>query len=168
MPRGPMGLDFRRFFFDRKAVTQGMDRARIAGLSKFGSFVRRGDKSSLKYKAGKSAAGTPPHVHTSAHFSRTKKVKGVPTKQAASPLRELIFFGYDPSSRSVVIGPVAFKSRVGTGKVPRVVEHGGVGAYVSKGGKLKQAVYKPRPHTGPAFRKELPKLAAMLAGRFKK
>lgn len=163
-----MYLQFKKMFFDRQAVLNATDRARVRALSKFGAFVRRADKSSVKYKKGKSAAGSPPHAHRLAHFKRKKKSKGQTVRQPSSPLRELIFFGYDSSSRSVVIGPAAFKSRLGVGVVPRVVEEGGVGPFVGKGGKVQSAVYKPRPHTGPAFRREIPKLPQMFKDSIKK
>lgn len=157
-------MRFKKIFFDRKSVTSAFDRAGIQALSKFGAFVRRRDKSSLKYRKGGSRPGSPPHVHARGGFTRTKKVKGVATKQAASPLRELTFFGYDSQARSVVIGPAIFKSRVGAGKVPRVVEEGGVGPYLSHG-KILQKMNAPRPHLRPAFQKELPMLAGLLKGR---
>lgn len=157
---------FKQLFFTTKAVTSALDKASKQALSRFGAFVRRRDKSSMKYKKGGARPGSPPHVHARGGFTRTKKVKGVPTKVAASPLRELTFFGYDPYTKSVVVGPAVFKSRVGAGKVPKVVEEGGMGPYLSHG-KILQKMNKPRPHLGPAFHKELSLLPAEFKDRIK-
>jgi len=128
-------------FFDAKAVTDKLPPAIRSALSKFGAFVRRRDKNSLKYKDGPAPIGQPPHVHKGRRFTRKKKVKGKETVQAASPLRELIFFSYDADRQSVVIGPAAFRSQQeGPGVIPAKVE-------------------ERHPHTLPAFQAEQPDAA---------
>lgn len=57
-----------------------------------------------------------------------------------NPLRRLIFFGFDRTRQSVVIGPLPFK-----GMGARDLEHGGGG-------------YKARPFMAPAMAEELPGL----------
>lgn len=132
---------FRKSFFDRAAVADKIPPAIKKALSKFGAFTRRRDKSSLKYRKAPAARGKPPSVHKSAHFKRKKKSKGVVTEQPTSPLRELIFFGFDPAKKSVVIGPAVFRSGTGGGGVaPAKIE-------------------EQHPHTLPAFQAELPKAA---------
>lgn len=93
-------------FFDRAAVTDQLDPAIRKALSKFGAFVRTRAKSSLKYGKGTATSGKPPIVHRGG-MTRTKanKKTGKVTTTAASPLRELLFFSYDASRKSVVIGP---------------------------------------------------------------
>lgn len=148
-------------FFDTEKVRKATDRGTRKALSKFGAFVRQRDKSSLKYKTGKADAGNPPHVHRNSGFTRTKKNRaGAESKQKASPLRELTLFAYDEVRRSVLIGAAAFRSPVGEGLIPRTVEEGGTGPFLSRG-KIKQGVFKPHPHLGPAFRAELPKAPQM-------
>ncbi|HYH69218.1 MAG TPA: hypothetical protein VD866_31280 [Urbifossiella sp.] len=154
----------KKLFFDSKAVTRALDRGSARALARFGLYVQREDKKSLKYAKAPSAPGAPPTVHRSPGFTRAKKTrKGGTSRQRVSPLRELTYYGYDPWNRSVVIGPEAFRgSKIGAGKAPRVIEEGGVGPVVS-GGKIKVGRYAPRPHTGPAFRRKLP----LLPGLFK-
>lgn len=153
-------------FFDRKAVSDAIDRGARRGLSRFGAFVRTRDRSSMKYKKGKSSPGAPPFVHRGGGFTRSKtnKKTGVVTKQASSPLRDLTLFAYDATNKSVVIGAAVFeRSKIGGGLIPKVVEEGGTSTFIS-GGIRKTGLYAPRPHLGPAYKAELPKAAAMLKG----
>jgi len=124
---------FKKSFFDVKAVADKIDPAVKRALSKIGAYTRRRDKSSLKYLDGPAAKGKPPHVHRRKRFTRKKTTKGVASQQAASPLRELIFFGYDDATKSVVIGPATYSSKQGpAGSLPAKIE-------------------EQHPHLGPAF-----------------
>lgn len=131
----------KKLFFDRKGVLDAVDKSNRVALSKFGAFVRTRARSSIKTKKGVSAPGSPP-------FGHTGKLKGG------------ILFAYDPSSRSVVIGPTRFTS--GRGDAPRLLESGGIG--VAKG---RPAKYRPRPFMGPAFAAELPRAAPQFKAAFK-
>lgn len=91
-------------FFDRTAVTGAVDRATRGVLSKFGAYVRRTAKGSIRKAKGPAMPGKPPHSH-----------KGF--------LREFIFFHYNSGSRSVVIGPALFARST---DAQRVLEHGGM------------------------------------------
>jgi len=51
-------------FFDRKAVTSAVDRTERRVLSRFGAFVRRGAKSSIRKRKRAAEAGMPPSSHT--------------------------------------------------------------------------------------------------------
>lgn len=157
-----INASLKQFFFDKENVTRALDRGAARALGRFGVYVQREDKKSLKYAKVKSLPGRPPTVHRSPSFTRKKKNrKGGTRRQMVSPLRELTFYGYDPSQRSVVIGPEVFRrSKVGGGKVPRVIEEGGTGP-VKSGGRITVGRYSPRPHTGPAFRRKLPMLPAL-------
>ena len=153
---------FKSQFFDR-AVTDSIDRGAKKALSRFGAFVWKRDKSSLRYRKKSSTPGKPPSVHRSTGFTRVRKNRktGTETKQPASPLRELTLFAFDPLQRSVVIGAALFaKAKAGAGKAPKVIEEGGAAPFVS-GGKIKAGHYAARPHLGPAFRAELPKASAL-------
>lgn len=161
--------DLKRFFFDRSAVSNAIDRGTRSALSKFGAFVRRADRSSLKYGAGKSAPGRPPVVHRTAGFTKSRKSRrtGAASRQPSSPLRELVFFAYDPAGKSVVVGPALFGgSKVGGGTAPRLIEEGGPGPVLSNG-RLKRGHYAARPHLGPAYRATLPKAAAMFKSQIR-
>lgn len=128
----------KKLFFDRKSVLAGMDQATRKALSKFGAYVRQRSRSSLKTKKGTAPPGAVP-------FSHTGKLKAG------------ILFSFDPSTRSVVIGPTRFTS--GSGDAPRLLESGGVGKV---GGR--PASYPARPFMAPAFAAELPRAAAQFKG----
>lgn len=132
-------------FFDVKAVTDKVPPAIRSALGKFGAYTRRRDKNSLKYRDGTAAPGQPPNVHRGKGFTRKKKSKGVETVQAASPLRELTLFAFDPLNKSVIIGPASFDSKQeGPGVLPAIIE-------------------QHHPHTLPAFDAE----KGNAAGEFK-
>lgn len=172
-----IGFKVTSMFFDRQAVTSKVDAATRRVLSKFGAFVRTASRSSIRKRKKASAPGSPPSSH-----------KG--------QLRRFIFFSYDRSTNSVVIGP----ERLGSvGEAPALNEYGGTAqrmrALPRQGGrkahtkaqaaayrrkvlageitppvrqKVKYtAVYPARPFMGPAFEKEKPKLAGLWAGAIK-
>ena len=125
-------------FFDRKAVTSAVDRAERRVLSRFGAFVRRGARSSIRRRKRISEPGQPPSSHTGL-------------------LKRNIFFLYEPQRSSVVIGPVL----LGKGTdAPRLLEHGGVVTRRKRKRRVR-VKYKPRPFMGPAFEREKPKLPKM-------
>lgn len=125
-------------FFDRKVVTNAVDRAERRVLSRFGAFVRRGARSSIRKRKRVAEAGMPPSSHTGL-------------------LKRNIFFLYEPHHSSVVIGPTL----LGTGThAPRLLEHGGAVTRRRKKRRVRMT-YQPRPFMGPAFEKEEPKLPQM-------
>lgn len=101
------------FFFDAPLVVKAVDAATRGVLSKFGAYVRRRAKSSIRQRKAASQPGQPPSSHS-----------GI--------LRLFLYFAYDPGPRSVVIGPAktnqVFFDNQGnpvTGTVPEVLEYGG-------------------------------------------
>ena len=136
-----IGLDInraKRLFFDSPKVMRGMDRAQRRVLSKFGAYVRRSAKSSIRKRKRASQPGSPPSSHT-------------------GRLKKFIFFLYEPQRRSVIIGPVL----LGKGTdAPRLLEHGG-SAVRRKRKKPVRITYAARPFMGPAMEREKPKLPAM-------
>ena len=135
-----IGFEIKQLFFDRQAVTSRVDPATRKVLSKFGAFVRRTAKGSIRRRRKAAPPGSPPSSHTGL-------------------LKKFIFFGYDPDQRSVVIGPTRLDRR-GQGEAPSLLEYGGQTTLV-RGGKRERATYRARPYMGPAFEKEQPKLPAM-------
>ncbi|OHB56831.1 MAG: hypothetical protein A2Y07_06885 [Planctomycetes bacterium GWF2_50_10] len=121
-------------FFDKAAVISATDKATRKVLSKFGAFVRTTAQHSIKKRKQSAHAGSPPSSHTGF-------------------LKKFIFFGYDTTSISVVIGPA--KLNTGT-DAPETLEHGGTAKI---GRKRKRIV--ARPFMGPAFKKEQNKLPAI-------
>ena len=152
-----------RMFFDRPRVLRAVGAAERRVLSKFGAYVRRTAKGSLKPARQMKLSEMSPEQR--AAYERRKaearrrgrpvprrpeviSQPGAPPKLhvrpvRANPLRRLLLFGYDPRRRSVVIGPLAFR---------------GHGAEKLEYGKGR---HRARPFMRPALGKELPGLPAM-------
>jgi len=141
-----IGFDVKKLFFDRAAVTSRVDQASRRVLSRFGAFVRRTAKGSIKKRKAASRPGTPPSSHTGL-------------------LKRFIFFAYEPALRSVVIGPMRLNQR-NRGDAPSLLEYGGRTTLVRRDKELRRT-YRPRPYMGPAFEKERPKLPDMWRGSIK-
>ncbi len=137
-------------FFDSPKVMRAVDKATRRVLSKFGAYVRRGAKSSIRKRKKASAPGSPPSSHTGL-------------------LKQFIYFGYDPAARSVVIGPARLNKTSGT--APAALEYGGSSSTTTiRRGKRVRLPSKvaARPFMHPALNKELPKLPAMWRNSVKK
>lgn len=98
-------------FWNSKGVQRQKDRRQKRMLMRFGAFVRTRARSLLNKSGGKknvvSMAGQPPRKH-----------KGT--------LRRHVFFAFDPSVPSVVIGPIIVSGVAGSGKTLRSLEEGGI------------------------------------------
>jgi len=140
-----IGMVTKSMFFDRKVVAGAVDRATRKVLSKFGAFVRTTARHSIRKRKAVSQPGSPPSSHVGL-------------------LRKLIYFGYDPARKSVVIGPTPLH---GTAEAPPLLEYGGRARRKTRKGKNVMASYRARPFMGPAFEAEKPKLPAMWAGSIK-
>lgn len=102
-------------FFDRHAVIEAIDAKTRAALIRFGSFTMQEARQSIRSRKKASAVGQPPSSHTGL-------------------LKHNIFFAFDATAKSVMIGPVLLPRTV-IGKdegvrlhgatVPSILEHGG-------------------------------------------
>lgn len=134
-------IRIKMLFFDRPKVAHAVDRAKRRALARAGAFIRQTARRSMRRKKGSAPPGKPPHVHEGS-------------------LRRLIFFGYDPATDSVVIGPVGFRRST----APNVLEFGGT-AIVEKrrrrGRKRSRRKVRiaQRSYMGPALKKEQSKLS---------
>ncbi len=140
-----IGLKFKNqgMFFDSPKVILAVDKATRRVFSRFGAFVRRSAKSSIRRRKRISTPGQPPSSHTGL-------------------LKKFIWFGYEPSNKSVVIGPVMLNSK--SGNAPEALEHGGMSIVLDglrKNRKKRKINIAARPFMGPAFEKEKLKLPAM-------
>ena len=127
-------------FFNHKKVITATDKATRSVLSRFGAFVRRTARSSIRRRKKAAPPGKPPSSHTGL-------------------LKRFIFFGYDASRKSVVIGPAKLSGK--SDGIPRTLEMGGTTvAPIEKKGKRRQKkiAIAARPYMGPAFEKEKPQL----------
>ena len=150
-------IQFKKMFFDGKEVVAKTDKAARIVLSKIGAFVRREAKSSIRRGGKKHKASLP----------------GQPPRSQTGLLKRFIFFGYDTSSQSVVVGPAKLGGFKGK-DAPHTLEYGGsteVQAFdpSTHGAKIKKNVkIAARPYMTPALNKNLPKLPAMWANSIKK
>lgn len=130
------GFKIKYLFFDSAKVVRSVDKSTRKVLSRFGAFVRRTAKQSIRKRKKTSTPGTPPSSHTGL-------------------LKRFIFFGYDPQKNSVVIGPTRLTEN-NRGEAPSILEYGGRTTVDKKRVKI-----SARPFMGPAFEKEKPNLPSM-------
>jgi len=135
----------RALFFDRARVKQAMDKATRRVLNRFGGFVRLTARRSIRRRKAVSEPGRPPTSRTGL-------------------LRRNIWYAYDPSARSVVVGPVPIRQR---SDAPAILEYGGVTKRrvievknrqtgrrefrYSRNVRPRRVRYRPRPYMSPAF-----------------
>lgn len=134
-------------FFDRGAVSKLVDQRTKRVLSKIGAFVRATARESIRRAKKPSKPGRPPHTRTG--------------------LIKKIIFIYNPSSKSVVVGPM--KLNKPTQSALPALEYGGQSiAMVGPGRKQKKRILiRKRPFMQPALEKELPKLPELWANSVK-
>jgi hypothetical protein len=130
--------EIKRLFVDRDAVTNAVDKATLKVLAKFGAFTRTTAKQSIR-KVGKKGKVSRP---------------GQPPKSRTGLLKDFIYFGVEPESKNVVIGPVKLNKR---GYAAQALEEGGPS--INSDGK--SITIRARPYMKPAFDKELLKAPEM-------
>lgn len=153
-------------FFDRQKVMDRTSKAERKVLSKAGAFVRQRAKTSIRYRERPSSPGSPPSVHRSVGRVHKKSGKVVNKKQLVSPLREFMFFSYDRSSRTVVIGP-ALLNGTAAGKGLKALEYGGPAVILGFGGKKRVVAIRARPFMRPAMQAELENFPTLFADQVK-
>jgi hypothetical protein len=128
-------------FFDRPKIAAKVGATARKVFSRFGAFVMRRDRSSIRKRKKPSRPGQPPSSHLGL-------------------IKRFIFFAWDFLRETVVIGTVKLGGK--PGDAPHALEKGGE-ALVARGGKGKRQrqEIEAHPHTGPAFAAELPGLPAM-------
>lgn len=134
--------DWKGLFFDSPKVIKAVDDATYRVFLRFGQYVRKVARHSIRARLGPSAPGEAPHNQTGL-------------------LKDFIFYGFDPGSRSVVIGPARLRhlDTYGQVTVPELLEHGGT----VQGRDRRMHTYGRRPYMGPAFEaghEKLPELWA--------
>jgi hypothetical protein len=130
-------------FFDPKAVKDPAERAQLRMLSRFGAFVRRRAKSSIRKRKRTAEPGMPPSSHTGL-------------------LKDFIFFFVEKAQKNMVAGPILLNQ--GEGDAPRLLEHGGDAIRRRLTGRKQEytAHYQGNPFMAPAFQEELPKAPELL------
>jgi hypothetical protein len=164
-------MTIKQVFFDKPKVVRAVDRAKRQSLSKAGAEIRKTAKRSMEAskKSGLLKESELPEALRKRRktANRIRREKGQPRLKRlhissspghppaagrSSPLNKRLFFGYDRSTGSVVVGPVGFRNS----KVPRVLEYGGTTVITRRvKGKLvrKRVRIAPRPYMWPAFEK---------------
>lgn len=158
-----MKMKMQRLFFDTPHVRRQVERGRLKALRKTGGYIRKAILGNIRQR--------PYSVHSKpghSPFAHDQTFKGN------------IFFAYDPSTKSVVVGPAFLNlmgqraspkigiGSVGRGTIPAVLEYGGsirTGEILRRkfknrarkiglrGGWVKIAA---RPYVGPALARSLP------------
>jgi hypothetical protein len=165
-------------FFDRQAVKNMMDKRSREVLSHFGAKCMRFARNSIPSRNKISSPGQPPSSHVGMEnrlIRKLAKAAGKPRPKLDTGIKE-IYYSYDPSSMSVVIGPIPFNSselsasagsRGSNLTTLELLEYGGTAYRRVKrfdlGGEVfwihhpalppVRCEYKPRPFMGPAFDK---------------
>lgn len=174
--------DKNQFFLDRDAVKKALGAKNTQILSRFGAFVMRTAKQSMRRRKKPSPPGQPPSAHS---------------KDAQHPygplLKQLMRYEFDPTTKSVVVGPKGrtnlsapslqefggtkiIKTRVFTEKSGRRATPAQADAFrrgiasgrivLAKRPTHQKSVHLPaRPTTRPALIAELPKFPTLYAGQ---
>ncbi|HUS46163.1 MAG TPA: hypothetical protein VM219_09070 [Phycisphaerae bacterium] len=168
MPAGGLNMTF-SMFFDRRPVLHAADKAKRQVMSKAGAFIRTAAKSSLKSAPQKTLAEMSAEereiyaIRIRKAERRGRRKPRRPERRSRpgrppllhmrpSPLKRLIYFGYDRAADSVVVGPLRFGRRPGAD----VLERGGTARI--RGRRRRVAA---RPFMGPALAQELPKFPSL-------
>lgn len=112
----------KEWFLDRKAIVAKLGAARTKFLSRVGGMVRVTAQRSMRYRSAhvqrgkKKGQPAPPSKPGAPPFARTDTRRG-------PLLREKLWYALDPTTETVVVGPVAFGA--GKSKVPALHEFGG-------------------------------------------
>lgn len=144
-------LDFKSAkegFFDRQKVIDAEDKATLRNLKAQGRIVRSTAQKSLVYSKASASPGRPPHAHRTQTVYKKSRKSGRVRKQSVSPLRDKIWFAYDSTSRSVVVGPVKLSGMV-SNNAPASLEAGG-SSVIMVHGKRRAVTIQPHPFMRPA------------------
>lgn len=110
---------WKELFFDRSLILKKAEKAKYRALMRFGAYVRRVAKTSMRYRKKASPPGQPPSAHKDGRKAALKKLGRA--KHNGALLREYLFYGWDRSTETVVVGPAGLAGS----KVPQLHEHGG-------------------------------------------
>ncbi len=141
----------RENFFDSERVMKALSEGQRRKLSKFGAFVQRRAKTSIRPAAVENrteirkAKKRGQHVTIRYRPSRP----GEPPRSRKGELKKLILFGYDPIQRDVLIGPTLVAGRAS--ETPARMEFGG--EFVHKKSR-KVIKVEARPFMRPAMEAE--------------
>jgi hypothetical protein len=150
----------KNFFFadaqGKQRIFAGIDRARTSVLKKSGAIVRTFARRSIRKARRKRLSELDPVSLTSYRIAqRVAKDKGYaapelpvahslpgePPRSIAGDLRKFMFFGFDTTTKTVVVGPAKLSKK---GDAPSVLEYGG---------RSEGSTIAARPYMRPAEKK---------------
>lgn len=143
-------------FLDRKHVADVIGKKAAGALIRIGGYIRTAARNSMRDGTKTQRPGK----------ARKPSAPGKPPKAWTRLLKDRLFFAWDSSTASVVIGPELLRTRASrlasSDTIPAIHEFGGTTKSYSRKGKAKNARYPKRPYMRPAFEKSVtrPKLQA--------
>lgn len=170
----PVNFNFRLDFFDSEKVIRAVKKSERANLSKAGAFVRTTARRSMRLQRKKRPSDLGPEDRRAyearaararangeplPYLGRMSAPPGKPPGMKAGHLRDYLFFAWDQSTRSVVVGPMRLRQRspvAGIMSIPEVLEKGGT-SWAGTLEKPRKIVVAARPYMQPALLKEMPK-----------
>jgi hypothetical protein len=163
--KNALGKSEFKFFFDRPAIDRALDRKTKRVLTGVGAQVRNAVRWSMKKAPARARKKYievlkrfAQHQATSEELdaARRKTVsrKNEPPFYRIRLLKDRIYFGYEPDTRSVVIGPVRFESsyvKSTQGKTgAELLEEGGMASFNELRGRGRYQTYvHKRPYMEP-------------------
>lgn len=171
-------VEMKALFFDREAIRKAFSRAELKVLSKFGAFVRRTARASIRNASGKRVANLAAKLRDEKNPKKRDRIQAQIDKAKAATiskpgqppkghgqqlLKQGIQFAADPASRSVVVGAVKLNK---PGMVPETLEYGGQATIRTKSNTRRVRV-RARPFMAPAFTSNQPKLSQLWADSVK-
>ena len=145
-----LSIKFKAEFEDTQRILSRIGQSAKRSLMRQGGFIRTTAVHSIKTAKGPSAPGSPPHNHP-----------GLTRKQHTQSLRKLLFFRWDDSAKSMVVGPELLPSGQLDPTVPGILEAGGTEMATVKVGTAwvrKRITIAPRPYMAPALKLSQAKL----------
>lgn len=170
-------------FIDRKAVIDQVGKAQAKNLMFGGGLIRKIARNSMRAaprgklkkiqelfvrlahaRGGKARKALLEQVRKLQHEASAPA--GQPPRTVLKLLKDMLFFAFDSSSKSVVIGPAKLNRR--GEDVPSILEEGGTETIRGKhSGRIKRLKIAPHPYMGPALKKAQPRLASAWADSVK-
>jgi len=141
--------DLKAGFFDRRAIASALAPTERRVLGRFGGATKQTAKRSIRNAPKKLTKRSRGVVRHGTIVSRP----GDPPYSRTGLLKDHIYYAFDMSRRSVVIGPAKLSGFHGE-DVPHKLEHGGT-VRLPRGGT---GILESRPYMRPAFDKQLQQL----------
>lgn len=141
-----------KWYFDHQRLQRRIQWAHKRALNRAGGIIRRRARQSIKFRKD------PTRTKTKRRGRKRKKARSAAGQVPFSHVKpgiKRIFFAYEPSRNSVVVGAAKFPGKVLDS--PGTLEHGGVTKFRSGRG-VKRTRQAARPFMRPALENARPDL----------